>query len=71
MKAELMGDEIKVYIKSMGKVFRVRFIAKTDAEANDYMSRHNDTGVMAVDKTGLVYICDFYQITVKSDVLPD
>jgi hypothetical protein len=36
-----------VWIFSMGKRFRVRAIADTDAEANSYMERHPDTGLIA------------------------
>ena len=64
--------DIKLYVKSMGRVFRVRHIAQTEESANEYTRKNKDCGVMAEDReTGLVFICDFYQLPVKSDVLPD
>lgn len=36
-----------LYIFSMGKRFRVRAIADSDAEANKFMESHADTGLIA------------------------
>ncbi len=36
-----------VWVYSMGKRFRIRAIANTDAEANDYMEGHRDTALIA------------------------
>jgi len=36
-----------LWIYSMGKRFRVRAIANTDAESNDFMEGHRDTGLIA------------------------
>jgi hypothetical protein len=56
----------------MGKIFRVSHIAKTTEEANEFCGKHPDTGVIAEDtKSGLIFIAEKYQLTVKSDVLPD
>jgi hypothetical protein len=37
----------ELWIFSMGKRFRVRAIADTDAEANQYMERHSETALIA------------------------
>jgi hypothetical protein len=56
----------------MGKIFRVKYIAKSDDEANEYCRRHQDTGVIAEDKKqGLIFIADLYGITTPSSALPD
>lgn len=66
-----LTDDIKIYCKSMGKIFRVSHIAKTIEEANKFTESHTDTGVIAEDKNGLIYIAEIYSITVKSNLLPD
>ena len=62
---------IQVYCKSMGKIFPVTYIAKTDNEANKYLEKKKDEGVIATDKNGLVYIASYYAVTVPSSVLPN
>lgn len=66
-----LSNGIKVYCKSMGKIFRVSHIAKTVEEANKFTENHADTGVIAEDKNGLIYIAEFYQIKINSNILPD
>ncbi len=66
-----LTDGVKVYCKSMGKVFRVRHIAKSEEEANDFCARHSDCGAIAEDKNGLVYIAELYALTIRSDLLPE
>jgi len=66
-----LSDGVQVYCKSMGKVFRVTHIAKSDDEANEFMRKNKDTAVIAVDRSGLVYIAELYQMTIKSNTLPD
>jgi hypothetical protein len=66
-----LSNGVKVYCKSVGKVFRVYHIARSDDAANEFCAKHKDCGVIAVDKSGLVYIAELYSLTVKSDVLPD
>ena len=66
-----LTSDVKVYCKSMGKVFRVAHIAKSVDEANKFTENHADTGVIAEDKNGLIYIAEIYSITVKSNLLPD
>lgn len=49
-----------IRIRSMGKHFRIRAIADTDAEANNFCRAHRDTGVIAC-MGSLVFIADFYE----------
>jgi hypothetical protein len=37
-----------LYVRSMGKALRVTVIATSDAEANDYMAKHDDDACIAV-----------------------
>lgn len=66
-----LTNGVKVYCKSMGKVFRVAHIAKTMDEANQFMENHRDTGMIAEDNNGLIYIAELYEMTIESDLLPD
>jgi len=67
-----MSNGMKLYVKSMGKIFRVRYIARSDAEANNFTAKHPDTGVIAEDqRAGHIFIADLYANTVPSSVLPD
>lgn len=61
---------LHLYVKSMGKIFPVRHIAKSDEEANEYCANHRDTGVIA-EEAGLIFIADLYALTVPSSVLPN
>lgn len=66
-----LSNGIQLYVKSMGKVFRVLHIAKSDVEANRFMETHRDTGVIAeCSNTGLIFIAELHQIKVRSDALP-
>lgn len=65
-------NNLHIYCKSMGKIFRVTHIATSEEDANNYCAKHADTGVIAVDReAGLVFIAELYSITVPSNVLPD
>jgi len=66
-----ISNGIKVYCKSMGKIFRVQHIAKSLDEANTFCKKHPDCGVIAEDKTGLIFIAETYALKINSDVLPD
>jgi UDP-N-acetylglucosamine pyrophosphorylase len=66
-----LTNNIHVYCKSMGKLFRVSYIAKTTEDANKFMKNHNDCGVIAEDKNGLIYIAELYSLTVPSGFIPD
>lgn len=59
---------VNIYIKSMGKLFKVRKIAKTDEEANKFCKTHDSTGVIAIDGD-LIFIADLYQVTIPSGVI--
>ena len=65
-------NHLSIYCKSMHKIFRIKHIALSTKEANDYCTKHRDTGVVAEDrKSGLVFIAELYSLTVPSSVLPD
>lgn len=49
-----------VRIRSMGKHFRIRAIADTDDEANEFCLKHRDTGVIAC-LGPLIFIADIYE----------
>lgn len=67
-----LSNGLLVYCKSMGKVFRVRHIARDTDEANEFCAKHRDTGAIAeCRQTGLVFIADLYSLTVPSSFLPD
>ena len=66
----ILSNGVKLYCKSMGKIFRVQHVAKSTEEANYFCQKHKDMGVIAIDKNDLVYIAEIYSLTVKSNVLP-
>jgi len=69
-----LSNDIHVYVKSMGKIFRVKHIARDVDEANEFCLKRNnrDCGVIAEDRiTGLIFIAEKNAMTVPSDVLPD
>ena len=67
-----MQTELRLYCKSMGKVFPVRRICRTDAEANEYCARNRDVGVIAEDtEMDLIFLADLHPLQVRADVLPD
>lgn len=60
-----------IYVKSMGKIFKVRKACYSEIEANKFCKKNKDTGVIAVDKdSGMIFIADLYAVTVKSNLLP-
>lgn len=63
------GTGCTFYAASMGKLFSVRYIADTDEEANQFMERNNDTGLIAQDNKGRLYIADLYGSVCPSAVL--
>ena len=52
------------YFRSMGKVLRVTAIFTNDDDANDYMSKHKDEGVIAVVEN-FVFIANVYDNGIK------
>lgn len=66
-----MKSELCFYVKSMGKVFRVRHIAQSEDDANAFCAKHPSTGVIAEDTDkGIIFIADLNEIRVSSGVLP-
>ena len=67
-----LSNDVKVYCKSMGKIFKITHIAKSVDDANKYMENHSMEGVIAENKkTGLIFIAEFNAIKIPSSVLPD
>lgn len=67
-----MQTELSLYVKSMGKVFRIRHIALTTDSANEYCARHTECGVIAEDRdSGAIFVAEINQIRVPSSILPD
>jgi len=63
---------VKLYCKSMGKIFKVHYIAKTDEEANEFMKKNPSCAVIACDnRNGLVMIAEKYTSVGRSSLLPD
>ena len=48
---------MEVYIKSYGKFFCVRCIARNEKEANEFMLANDECGVLC-EENGLVFIAD-------------
>lgn len=61
-----LKDEEKLYIRTMGKALRVTAVFTSDEEANDYMSKNNDEGVVAVFDNS-VYLANVYDKGAKFD----
>lgn len=57
---KLDNPHMRIYCASMGKIFRVTAIVKTDDEANRICERDTDQTVIAVDQNGLVYLAEQY-----------
>jgi len=67
-----MQNGLKLYAKSMGKVFLVVHIATSVDEANSYCEKHSDCGVIAEDtEKGIIFIANIYAEKVPSSVLPE
>ena len=63
--------DVKIYAKSMGKIFPVTCVCTTDEEANEFCRKHKDNGVIGVDNNGLIYVADFYGFTCPSALIAD
>ena len=63
-----LSNNIAVYCNSAGEVFRVAHVARTNSEANSFCDDHPNTGVIAEDKSGLVYIAELNHTT-NSNIL--
>lgn len=71
MTLKLDNPEMKVYVASMGKIFRVTAIARSDEEANRICERDRNSAVIACDKSGLVYLAEQYGSVCPSAILND
>lgn len=63
-----LENSVSLYAVSMGKVFRVRGICQSDAEANAVMERNRDIGLLAKDQNGLCYLADLRSVA-PSEIL--
>jgi len=63
-----MKSHIDLVCFSMGKAFPVRKIATDIQEANKFMEKHSDTGVIA-EHDGKIFIADLYGATVPSSTI--
>jgi len=55
----LSNDWHVLYIKADNKFFKVVYIAKTDDEANEYMTNNKGTSIINEDKdSGLIFIAE-------------
>lgn len=54
------GGPVKLYAASMGKVFPVTHIADTTEAANAIMAKVRDTGAIAEDEQGRIYMAELY-----------
>ena len=68
---KLNNPAMTVYVASMGKMFKVSAICKTDEEANEVCRKNADVGVIAQDCNGLIYIANLYGLTIKSSLIRD
>ncbi len=69
MKPLKLNNNLSICVASMGKMFRVSAICKTDEEANEFCNKHPDTGVISQDNNGLIYIAELYGRTIKSEII--
>ena len=68
---KLNNPDMTVCVASMGKMFRVTAICKDENEANEVCRKNTDSGVIACDKNGLIYIAELYGKTIKSQIIKD
>ena len=68
---KLNNPNMLVCVASMGKMFKVAVICKTDEEANEICRKNKDIGVIATDCNGLIYLAELYGKTIKSQVVKD
>lgn len=59
-----LTGEHQMYLRSMGKLFRITAIFTSDAEANAYMAKHPDEGLIAEFKP-YRYIANLYDSGLK------
>lgn len=54
-----MTENLHLYIRSMGKWFQVTALFPDDDQANEWMAKNRDHGVIAVHN-GMVFIANLY-----------
>lgn len=59
-----LNKQHSFYFRSMGKVLRVTAIFTNDNDANEYMSKNRDEGVIAV-VNGYVFLANVYDKGIK------
>lgn len=57
-------SDVRLYVRSMGKLLEVIAIRPNDNEANDYMARHDEAAVVACIGTTVI-IADRFDQGVK------
>lgn len=67
----VLENNITLYAASMGKIFRVRWICRTDDEANTVMERNPGVGLIAQDQNGLLYMAELYGPVCPSAIMED
>ena len=55
---KLKNTGAKLCVKSFGKIFEVKAIVKTDAEANSYLAKNPSTSLIDEDQFGNKYIAE-------------
>ena len=68
---KLDNPDMIICVASMGKMHRVTAVCKGDDEANEVCRKNPDTGVIAKDCNGLIYIAELYGKTINSQVIKD
>ena len=66
------SDKQRIYMASMGKIFRVTHICETIEEANDESRKNSGRiGVIATDNAGRHYLAELYGSIAPSAILND
>ncbi len=66
-----LSDPMKIYMASMGKVFRITHICLDMDEANSVLEKNKDIACIAEDNNGLVYLAEQYGSIAPSEILND
>jgi hypothetical protein len=53
----LENQSMSILASTMGKLFKICYIAKTEKEANDYCEKHRDCAVIE-EYRGLIFIAE-------------
>jgi len=66
------NEHMHLYMKSMGKLFKVTAICLDAEEANKIMARHREMALIGIDKVhGLHYLAEQYAAICPSNVIKD